>query len=88
MVFRLVIAQPPSKSVRTTYLKWITFKYVYLLKNMLHGILLKIKIYSPEVNNVQRLEAELTVISQWINKSDIQQKSMQHLLYYILLLNP
>ena len=54
-------------------------------KQKLHGLLLNIKIYSLDVSNIQRRNAELNINSPRLNKFDTQRKSMQYLLYDILL---
>ena len=45
-------------------------------KQKLHGLSLKIKIYSPDVSNIQRRNAELNINSPRLNKFDTQRKSM------------
>ena len=47
-------------------------------------LLLNIKIYSPEVSNIQRREADLNIIPPKVNKFYIPPKSIQYLPYYIL----
>ena len=55
----------------------------YVIKQVLHGLPLNIKIYSHEESNIQRREEKLSIISPRVNKFDVQAKSMQHLLYII-----
>ena len=54
-------------------------------KQKLHGLLLNIKIYSLDVSNIQRRNAELNINSPRLNKFDTKRKSIQYLLYDILL---
>ena len=54
-------------------------------KQKLHGLLLNIKIYSPDLSNIHRRNAELNINSPRLNKFDTQRKSMQYVLYDILL---
>ena len=56
-----------------------------IIKQILHGLSLNIKIYLPETSNIQRREAELNIVSTSVNKFDVQQKSIQYLLCYKLL---
>lgn len=46
----------------------------------------KFKTYSPEVSYIQQRKAELHISWPSVNKSDIQRKSIQSLLYYIILI--
>ena len=43
-------------------------------KQIFHAFLFNIRIYSPEVINIQRLEAELNIILPRVNNFDIKQK--------------
>ena len=55
------------------------------IKQILHGLPLNIKIYSPKASNIWWRESELNIISLRVNKLNIQRKSIKHLLYYIFL---
>ena len=43
-------------------------------KQIFHAFLFNIRNYSPEVSNIQRHEAELSITSQSVNKFNIKQK--------------
>ena len=61
------------------------FLNIFFITQILHELPLNIKILSPKVSDIQRREAKLNIISPRGNTFDTQQKSMQYLLYYILL---
>ena len=52
---------------------------------MFHAFLLNIKNYSPEVINIQRLEAELNILLPRMNNFDIKQK--RHGIFVLLYAN-
>ena len=44
------------------------------IKQIFHAFLFNIRNYSPEVNNIQRREAELNTVLPRVNNFDIKQK--------------
>ena len=55
------------------------------LQQILHGLSLDIKIYSPEVSNNWRHKVKLSIIFARMSEFDAQRKCMQYVLYYILI---
>ena len=64
----------------------MTFSFTSLIKILKILKPSKFKTFSPEVSYIQQRKAELHIISPSVNKSDIQRKSIQSLLYYIILI--
>ena len=55
-------------------------------KQILHGLSLNTKIYSPDLIIIQQSEAEMNITTPKVNKFDVQRKYIQYLLCYILII--